>query len=79
MQIAGSSEISSMTFDSTSNRLALCTREGVVQVYIVGGKSDLEPIFSVQLDSFLAKSIEFGKVENDLREIMVFGLSCGRM
>ncbi|KAJ7059985.1 WD40-repeat-containing domain protein [Mycena amicta] len=70
-------EITDLAFDAPTNRLGVCHRGGIVQVYSLGGAMSLERVFSIELRSVVPRAIVFGKMEGNTREVMVFGLYGG--
>ncbi|KAJ7081106.1 WD40-repeat-containing domain protein [Mycena crocata] len=73
-------EINAMAFDSTNNRLCLCTRDDTVQSWSIKkdgltGKRVLENIFSIKLPRFAPQAIAFAAYDNGVnRDILVLGL-----
>ncbi|KAG2137124.1 uncharacterized protein EDB93DRAFT_1091337, partial [Suillus bovinus] len=70
-------EITCMVWDSSSSeantRIAVGTRDKVVQVLVLNTNSQLQAVFSVRLDNTVPKSVVFG----DNRCVYVFGLYNG--
>jgi indole-3-glycerol phosphate synthase len=77
--MARPSEITGLAFDSTSNYLAACNREGIVQLYALDSMMGLRVLFSVTVDQEIPKAIAFGQVGENNRDVMVFGLHNGKM
>ncbi|KAJ7128160.1 hypothetical protein C8R43DRAFT_957642 [Mycena crocata] len=78
--LPGTPEINAMAFDSTNNRLCLCTRDDTVQSWSIKkdgltGKRVLENIFSIKLPRFAPQAIAFAAYDNGVnRDILVLGL-----
>ncbi|KAG2106904.1 WD40-repeat-containing domain protein [Suillus cothurnatus] len=70
-------EITCLSWDSTSSeantRIAVGTRDKIVQVLLLNANSQLQSVFAVRLDNTVPKSVAFA--EN--RDIYVFGLYDG--
>jgi hypothetical protein len=70
-------EITCMVWDSTSSeantRIAVGTRDKIVQVLTLNTNSQLQAVFSVRLDNTMPKSVAFG----DNGCVYVFGLYDG--
>ncbi|KAJ7073087.1 WD40-repeat-containing domain protein [Mycena amicta] len=54
-------EISGLAFDATTNRLAVCNRNGVFQIY----------------QTVFPRAVAFGAMHGNERELLAFGLYCG--
>lgn len=79
VRIAAPAEITGLAFDSPSNRLAVCHRGGVVQVYTLNSTMSLNEVFTIELDNFVPVAIVFGTMHGNERDVMVFGLYGGDM
>ncbi|KAJ7809353.1 hypothetical protein B0H13DRAFT_2385257 [Mycena leptocephala] len=73
------SEVTALAFDTLSGRLAVCTYNSVVQVYAMRSLSPPQKLFAVNIDNFVPKSIHFGAIRGNEREILVFGGRDGKM
>lgn len=78
-QVAIPGEITSIAFEAGSNRLAICNRNSVVQVFLTGAKMDLHHIFSVVISGHVPKAIAFGQMGSEYKDIVTFGLYDGLM
>jgi hypothetical protein len=77
--MARPSEITGLAFDTTSNYLAACNRDGIVQLYALDSMMALRVLFSLTVDQEIPKAIAFGQMGGDNRDVMVFGLHNGKM
>ncbi|KAJ7848213.1 WD40-repeat-containing domain protein [Mycena leptocephala] len=73
------SEVTALAFDAPSNHLAVCNYNSVVQVYAMRSSSAPRKLFAVNIDNFVPKSIHFGAMRGNDREILVFGGGDGKM
>ena len=78
LNIAQSSEITGIDFDADGGRLAVCNRNGTIQLYGLDPAMKLGLLFSVTLDTSVPKAVSFGSKAND-RKVIVFGLYDGAM
>ncbi|KAJ7818027.1 WD40-repeat-containing domain protein [Mycena leptocephala] len=78
-QLTQPSEVTALAFDTPSGRLAVCTYNSVVQVYAMRSSSPPQKLFAVNIDNFVPKSIHFGAIRGNEREILVFGGRDGKM
>ncbi|SJL14553.1 uncharacterized protein ARMOST_18016 [Armillaria ostoyae] len=78
LRMVGSCEITAFHFDPASSRLAMTTRQGVVQVHRVDGNMQLHGVFSVTVNNFDPKAVHF-HVNGDSRDIVVFGCHNGKI
>ena len=78
-QIARPSEVTSLTFDAASNLLAVCNRNGAVQVFVIESNMTLRNTLSIALANEILEVIAFGQMGRDKRDILVFGLHSGAM
>ncbi|KAF8580039.1 hypothetical protein K439DRAFT_1620104 [Ramaria rubella] len=69
-------EITCITCNNTSGRIAIGTRDSIVQVWNLDSNEGLRPLFSVQLDSTVPKSLGF--VDNMAQDLYVFGMYNGQ-
>ncbi|PBK62178.1 WD40 repeat-like protein [Armillaria solidipes] len=69
LRMVGSCEITAFHFDLASSRLAMTTRQGVVQ---------LHGVFSVTVNNFDPKAVHF-HVNGDSRDVVVFGCRNGKI
>ncbi|KAJ7755278.1 WD40-repeat-containing domain protein [Mycena maculata] len=58
-QLVDPAEITGLAFDPLSNRVAVCHRQGVVQVYALDSSMNLRAIYSIKIPNCSAKSIAF--------------------
>jgi hypothetical protein len=77
--IVNPAEITSLAFDAPSNRLAVCHRGSLVQVYTLSSTMSLKEVFSLELKNVAPRVIVFGQMYFNDRDIMVFGLYGGDM
>ncbi|KAK0190256.1 hypothetical protein F5146DRAFT_1000318 [Armillaria mellea] len=74
IQIHNPGEITSMDFDSTSNRLVVANRNGSIVLFSV--ESTIVPFGMQSIKDYIPTSIAFGQVSgnNTIRDILIFGL-----
>ncbi|KAJ7760297.1 WD40-repeat-containing domain protein [Mycena maculata] len=77
VRVVNPTEITGLSFDAPSNRLAVCHRGGVVQVYTLGSTMSLQEVFTLELKNTAPRAIVFGQMYGNERDIMVFGLYGG--
>ncbi|KAJ7872870.1 WD40-repeat-containing domain protein, partial [Mycena olivaceomarginata] len=77
--IAQDSEITSLAFDALSNRLAVCTYNSLVQLYVLSSAPAPRKLWGIAVNNFLPKSIVFGVMRGNEREILAFGIHDGRI
>ncbi|KAF8146423.1 WD40-repeat-containing domain protein [Mycena galopus ATCC 62051] len=77
VRVVNPAEITGLAFDPPSNRLAVCHRGGVVQVYALGSTMSLQEVFTLELKNVAPRAITFGQMYGNERDIMVFGLYGG--
>lgn len=53
------------------------TRDGVVEVFKIDAKGELNVVFCIQLESTVPISVSF--IDNTARDVLVFGLYDGKM
>ncbi|KAJ6540095.1 WD40-repeat-containing domain protein [Mycena sp. CBHHK59/15] len=70
-------EITGLAFDPVSNRVAICHRKGVVQVYALDSAMKLHLIYSICISDCAAKAIAFGETFGNERDVLVFGMYDG--
>ncbi|KAJ7121074.1 hypothetical protein C8R44DRAFT_877385 [Mycena epipterygia] len=75
--IANPAKITSLAFDAPFNRLAVCHRGGMVQVYTLANTMALQEVFTLELKNVAPRAIVFGQMFGNERDIMVFGLYGG--
>ncbi|KAJ6547257.1 WD40-repeat-containing domain protein [Mycena capillaripes] len=73
------SEVTALAFDAPSNRLAVCNYNSIVQVYAMSSPSKPQKLFAVNIENFVPKSIHFGAMRGNDREILVFGGRDGKI
>ena len=78
-QVASPSEITGLTYDVATNYLAACNRSAVIQLYAIDPMMILRNIFSVTIGDYIPRSIAFGPLNGENRNILVFGLHNGEM
>ena len=66
-----------LAFDPLSNCLAVCNYNAVVQVYTASPTP--QKIWSSTVANFIPKSIQFGAMRGNAREVLVFGYHDGKM
>jgi hypothetical protein len=74
-RIGAGGEIICIAPEEATARIAIGTRDRIVQVWNYNLKSGLQSVFSVQLDASIPKAVEF--VDNTARDVYVFGLYDG--
>jgi len=80
MQMPDPGEITAMAFDSTNNRLCLCSRNDMVQSWKIAkdpltGKWVPTNVFSVKVSRLSPQAITFAGFDNSQdRDIIVFGM-----
>jgi hypothetical protein len=79
VRVANPAEITGLAFDAPSNRLAVCHRGGMVQVYTLGSTMSMQEVFTLELKNAVPRAIAFGQMHGNERDIMVFGLYGGDM
>ncbi|KAJ6529252.1 WD40-repeat-containing domain protein [Mycena capillaripes] len=77
VRLVNPAEITGLAFDPPSNRLAVCNRGGMVQVYTLGTTMSLQEVFTLELKNAAPRAIAFGQMYGNERDIMVFGLYGG--
>ncbi|KAF7322760.1 hypothetical protein HMN09_00055000 [Mycena chlorophos] len=76
-QLATAAEITGLAFDAMTNKLAVCNRSGVIQLYTLRGTAIRDEVFSWPIHNCVPRSLEFGAMVNNERELLVFGTFCG--
>ncbi|KAJ7123789.1 WD40-repeat-containing domain protein, partial [Mycena crocata] len=79
VRVVNPAEITGLAFDAPSNRLAVCHRGGMVQVYTVGITMPLSVVFSLALTNVAPRAVAFGQMHGNDRDLMVFGLYGGNI
>ncbi|KAF8573981.1 WD40 repeat-like protein [Ramaria rubella] len=69
-------EITCIMCNNASGCIAISTRDSIVQVWNFDSNKGLRPLFSVQLDSTVPKSLGF--VDNTAQDLYVFGMYNGQ-
>ncbi|KAJ7632348.1 WD40-repeat-containing domain protein [Roridomyces roridus] len=77
VRVVEPAEITGLAFDAPSNRLAVCHRGGIIQVYTLGTTMSLTHVFTTELYKFVPRAVAFGKMTGNERDLMVFGLYGG--
>ncbi|KAJ6565163.1 WD40-repeat-containing domain protein [Mycena vulgaris] len=78
-RLAQSGEVTALAFDALSNRLAVCNYNSVVQVWLLASSAVPHKLFTVNITNFIPKSVHFGAMRENERELLVFGLHDGRI
>ncbi|KAK0478061.1 WD40-repeat-containing domain protein [Armillaria luteobubalina] len=78
-RLANASEITSIGFDPASNRIAIASRAGVVQLCGLDNSKRLSPIFTVSMQNHLPKTIAFSTTPKagGGRPMITFGMHDG--
>lgn len=77
--VANPGEITGLAFDASSNHLAVCNCNSIIQVFGIEAMMNLRAIFSVTIGDYVPKAIAFGQMASEHRELLVFGLHDGQM
>ncbi|KAJ7845818.1 WD40-repeat-containing domain protein [Mycena olivaceomarginata] len=77
VRIVNPAEITSLAFDPPFNRLAVCHRGCMVQIYTLSGTMSLKEVFLLELQNVAPRAIVFGQMYFNDKDIMVFGLYGG--
>ncbi|KAK7034854.1 WD40-repeat-containing domain protein [Favolaschia claudopus] len=72
-----SAEITGLAFDASSNRLAVCHRGGVIQLYTVEDSMTLKYVWSQEFKNYVPRAVAFSQLEGDERSVLVFPLYGG--
>ncbi|KAK6989030.1 WD40-repeat-containing domain protein [Favolaschia claudopus] len=72
-----SAEITGLAFDASSNRLAVCHRGGVIQLWTVEDSMALKFVWSQELKNYVPRAVAFSQLEGDERSVLVFPLYGG--
>ncbi|KAJ7768723.1 hypothetical protein DFH07DRAFT_954616 [Mycena maculata] len=78
-RLAQPSEVTALAFDTTSNRLAVCNYNSSVQIYTLASSAKPCKTFAVNIANFIPKTVHFGAMRGNERELLVFGLHDGKM
>lgn len=79
MRLMNPAEVTGLAYDAPSNRLAVCHRGGIMQVFRLGGNLPKE-ILSMNLGGdIVPKAVAFGQLHGDERDVLVFSLYGGDM
>ncbi|KAJ7027146.1 WD40-repeat-containing domain protein [Mycena alexandri] len=78
-QLARPAEITGLAFDSLSNRLAVCNRDGVVQIHAVDSSMNLRSLYVKQIPNSSPRAIAFGAMQGVERDVLVFNLYSGQI
>lgn len=73
VRLADPAEITGLAYDPPTRRLAVCHRGGLVQVF----RMPLRPLYWIPLPDIVPKSVAFGQVRGNEREVLVFSLYGG--
>ncbi|KAK0209849.1 WD40-repeat-containing domain protein [Armillaria fumosa] len=78
-RLANASEIMSIGFDPASNRIAIASRAGIVQLCGLDNSKRLSPIFTVSMQNHLPKTIAFSTTPKARggRPMITFGMHDG--
>ncbi|KAJ7744347.1 WD40-repeat-containing domain protein [Mycena metata] len=74
VHLANPAEITGLAFDAPTNRLAVCHRGGLLQVYVVANDMSLQNIFSIMLEEIAPQAVAFGPIW-----LLVFSLYDGHI
>ncbi|KAJ7859852.1 WD40-repeat-containing domain protein [Mycena olivaceomarginata] len=77
VRIVNPAEITGLAFDAPSNRLAVCHRGGMIQVFTLDSTMSLKEVFSLELKNVTPRAIAFGQMYFNDRDVMVFDLYRG--
>ncbi|KAK7059459.1 WD40-repeat-containing domain protein [Favolaschia claudopus] len=72
-----SAEIAGLAFDASSNRLAVCHRGGVIQLWTVADSMALKFVWSQEFKNYVPRAVAFSQLEGDERSVLVFPLYGG--
>ncbi|KAK6988743.1 hypothetical protein R3P38DRAFT_3331886 [Favolaschia claudopus] len=72
-----SAEITGLAFDASSNRLAVCHRGGVIQLWTVADSMALKFVWSQEFKNYVPRAVAFSQLEGDERSVLVFPLYGG--
>ncbi|KAJ7803553.1 hypothetical protein B0H13DRAFT_2388960 [Mycena leptocephala] len=78
-QLAKPGEVTGLAFDPHSNRLAVCHRNGVVQVHLVDSTMNLREAFVKTIPNSSPQAIAFGAMDGKEKEVLVFNLYSGHI
>ena len=78
-QLSDPGEVTGLAFDPTSNRFALCTRDGVVQIYTLDSSMQLRPLHLKSIPNSSPQAIAFGGMHGNERDVLIFNLYSGHM
>ncbi|KAJ7719524.1 WD40-repeat-containing domain protein, partial [Mycena maculata] len=78
-RLAQPSEVTALAFDTTSNHLAVCNYNSSVQIYTLASSAKPCKTFAVNIANFIPKTVHFGAMRGNERELLVFGLHDGKM
>ncbi|KAJ7711646.1 WD40-repeat-containing domain protein [Mycena metata] len=79
VHLANPAEITGLAFDAPTNRLAVCHRGGLLQVYVVANDMSLQNIFSIMLEEIAPRAVAFGPIWGNQRDLLVFSLYDGHI
>ncbi|KAK7044605.1 WD40-repeat-containing domain protein [Favolaschia claudopus] len=74
-----SAEVTGLAFDAPTNRLAVCHRGGVVQLYTVNKAMTINSVYSFEVKKFVPRAVAFGQMDGDERLVLLFGLTGGHI
>ncbi|KAK6988360.1 WD40-repeat-containing domain protein [Favolaschia claudopus] len=72
-------EVTGLAFDAPTNRLAVCHRGGVVQLYTVNKAMAINSVYSFEVKKFVPRAVAFGQMDGDERLVLLFGLTGGHI
>nr|GAT42502.1 predicted protein [Mycena chlorophos] len=76
-QLVDAAEITGLAFDAMTNRLSVCHRGGLLQMYALAGTTIQREVYSWTIPNCVPRAIEFGAMFGNERELMIFGQHCG--
>ncbi|KAJ7193738.1 WD40-repeat-containing domain protein [Mycena pura] len=76
-QLPQPAEITGIAFDASTNRLAVCHRGGVVQMFSVDAAMTVTPMYQHTIANCVPRAVVFGPMHGNERELLVFSIYCG--
>ncbi|KAF7335606.1 hypothetical protein MVEN_02215200 [Mycena venus] len=78
-QLTKPGEVTGLAFDPLSNRLAVCNRNGIVQVHSVDGSMNLRELFLKEIPNSSPQAVAFGAMCGTEKDVLVFNLHSGHI